>query len=82
MNKRQRKKWVMKNVSKLYDAVFEQGRFSKNMAIVCGRDLQGRRILTTMMVKRQQHEFSPFEPVRVSLDGYAIDRKVMEERSS
>ena len=28
MNKRQRKKAVMKNVSKLYDVVFERGRFS------------------------------------------------------
>lgn len=34
MNKRQRKKAVMKNVSKLYDVVFERGRFRKDMAIV------------------------------------------------
>lgn len=82
MNKRQRKKVVMRNISNLYDTVFERNRFRKNVAIVCGTDLQGRRTLTTMMVERQQHEFSPFEPVRVSLDGYAIDQKVVEERSS
>lgn len=36
MNKRQRKKAVMKNVSKLYDVVFERDRFRKDMAIVGG----------------------------------------------
>ena len=34
MNKRQRKKWVLKNVLKYYDVVFERGRFRKDMAIV------------------------------------------------
>lgn len=36
MNKRQLKKTVMRNVSKLYDVAFEQGRFRKDVAIICG----------------------------------------------
>ena len=37
MNKRQRKKTVMRNVSKLYDMAFERNRFRRDVAIVCGR---------------------------------------------
>lgn len=47
MNKRQRKKAVMKNVSKLYDVVFERDRFRKDMAIVGGRGPQGEKILAS-----------------------------------
>nr|DAK31615.1 MAG TPA: hypothetical protein [Caudoviricetes sp.] len=77
MNKRQLKKAVMRNVSNLYSEVFEQGRFSKDMAIVCGRDQRGKRMLTTMMVNRTIHEFSPYEAVGVTLEGYVIKRKVI-----
>lgn len=38
MNKRQRKKWVLKNVLKFYDMVFERDRFRRDVAIVCGRN--------------------------------------------
>ena len=37
MNKRQRKKAVMKSVSKYYDVVFERGRFRKRYGY-CLRD--------------------------------------------
>ena len=58
MNKRQRKKAVMKNVSKLYDVVFERGRFRKDMAIVCGMDSQFRRTLSTVMVAQSRYKWS------------------------
>lgn len=54
MNKRQRKKSVMRNVSKLYDVVFEQSLFRKDMAIICGMDPLFRRTLSTVMVKQTQ----------------------------
>lgn len=78
MNKRQRKKAVMKNVSKLYDVVFEEGRFSKDMAIVCGMDPLCRRTLSTLMVKKSRYEWSFGELTEISLEGYVTDRKVIE----
>lgn len=77
MNKRQLKKSVMRDVSKLYDVVFEQGRFRKDMAIVCGRGARGQRTLTTMMIQSQRHEFSPYETMSISLEGYVVNRKVV-----
>ena len=78
MNKRQRKKAVMKNVSKLYDVVFEQGRFRKDMAIICGMDPLCRRTLSTVMVKQGQYEWSFGELTEISLEGYVTDSKVIE----
>mgnify|MGYP004611989729 CR=1 FL=1 len=77
MNKRQLKKSVMRDVSKLYDVVFEQGRFRKDMAIICGRGARGQRTLTTMMIQSQQYEFSPYETMSISLEGYVVNRKVV-----
>lgn len=77
MNKRQLKKSVMRDVSKLYDVVFEQGRFRKDMAIVCGRGARGQRTLTTMMIQSQRYEFSPYETMSISLEGYVVNRKVV-----
>lgn len=79
MNKRQRKKTVMRNVSRLYDMAFERERFRRDIAIICGRGARGQRTLTTMMVKSQRYEFSgvPFETMGISLEGYAVDRKVI-----
>ena len=54
MNKRQRKKWVLKNVLKFYDMVFERDRFRRDVAIVCGRNQKGKRMLTIMMIKSQR----------------------------
>ena len=51
MNKRQRKKAVMKEVSRFYDVVFERGRFRKDLAIVCGMDHRFRRTLSTVFIK-------------------------------
>lgn len=82
MNKRQLKKAVMRNVSNLYSEVFEQGRFSKDMAIVCGRGPRGKRMLTTMMVKRTVCEYAPFKAVGITLEGYIADCQAIEERSS
>lgn len=67
----------MRNVSNLYSEVFEKGRFRQDMAIVCGRDQRGKRMLTAMMVNRTIHEFSPCEAVGITLEGYAIKRKVI-----
>ena len=78
MNKRQRKKAVMKNISKLYDVVFEQGRFSKDVAIVCGMDPMFRRTLSTVIVKQGRYEWSSGELTEISLDGYVTDRKTIE----
>lgn len=82
MNKRQRKKTVMRNVSKLYDMAFERKRFKRDVAIICGRGLRNTRVLTTMAVKRAVYEYAPFEAVGITLEGYAVDRKVIQERSS
>lgn len=82
MNKRQRKKAVMKNVSKLYDVVFEQGRFRKDMAIICGMDPLFRRTLSTVMVKQSRYEWSFGALIEISLDGYVTDHKVIEGRGS
>lgn len=45
MNKRQLKKHVMKNVSKLYDMAFERERFRRDVAIICGRGPGNTRAL-------------------------------------
>lgn len=82
MNKRQRKKAVMKNVSKLYDVVFERGRFRKDMAIVCGMDPLFRRTLSTVMVKKSRYEWSFGELTEISLEGYVIDREIIKERTN
>lgn len=82
MNKRQRKKTVMRNVSKYYDVVFEQGRFRKDMAIICGMDPLFRRTLSTVMVKQSRYEWSFGELIEISLDGYVTDHKVIEGRGS
>ena len=78
MNKRQRKKAVMKNVSKLYDVVFERSRFRKDMAIVCGMGPRCRRILSTVIVKQGRYEWSFGELTEISLEGYVTDSKVIE----
>lgn len=82
MNKRQRKKSVMRNVSKYYDVVFEQGRFRKDMTIICGMDPLFRRTLSTVMVKQSRYEWSFGELIEISLDGYVTDHKVIEGRGS
>lgn len=78
MNKRQRKKSVMRNVSKLYDVVFEQGRFRKDVAIVCGMDPMFRRTLSTVMVARSRYKWSCGELTEISLEGYVTDNNVIE----
>lgn len=82
MNKRQQKKSVMRNVSKLYDMAFERERFRRDVAIICGRGLRNARVLTTMVVKRTVFEYAPFEAVEITLEGYIADRQVIQERSS
>ena len=78
MNKRQLKKAVMRNVSKHYDLVFEQGRFRKDLAIVCGMDPLFRRTLSTVVVKNSRYEWSFGELIEISLEGYVTDRKTIE----
>lgn len=82
MNKRQRKKSVMRNVSKLYDMVFERKRFRRDVAIFCGRGPRNTRALTTVVVKRAVCEYYPLEAVGITLEGYIADRQEIEERSS
>lgn len=77
MNKRQRKKSVMRNVSKLYDVAFERERFRRDVAIICGRGARGQRTLTTMMIESWRYEFSPYETMGISLEGYVVNRKVI-----
>lgn len=77
MNKRQRKKSVMRNVSKLYDVAFERERFRRDVAIICGRGARGQRTLTTMMIESRRYEFSPYETMGISLEGYVVNRKVI-----
>lgn len=82
MNRWQRKKWVMKNVLKFYDMVFERDRFRRDVAIVCSRSPKGKRMLTIMMIKSHRYEYNPGECLGISLEGYAMDRKVLEEQDS
>lgn len=82
MNKRQRKKAVMRNVSKFYDMAFGRERFRRDVAIICGRGPGKTRVLTTKVVKRTVFEYAPFEAVGITLEGYTADRKVIQERSS
>lgn len=82
MNKRQRKKWVLKNVLKFYDMVFERECFRRDVAIVCGRGPRNTRALTTVVVKRTVYEYAPFEAVGITLEGYIADRQEIEEQSS
>lgn len=77
MNKRQLKKSVMRNVSKLYDVAFERERFRRDVAIICGRGARGQRTLTTMMIESWRYEFSPYETMGISLEGYVVNRKVI-----
>ena len=78
MNKRQQKKSVMRTVSKLYDVVFEQGRFRKDVAIVCGMDPMFRRTLTTVVIKQGRYEWSLGELTEISLEGYVTDNNGIE----
>lgn len=82
MNKRQLKKSVMRNVSKLYDMAFERDCFRRDVAIICGRGPRNTRALTTMVVKRTVCEYAPFEAVGITLEGYIADCQAIEERSS
>lgn len=78
MNKRQLKKTVMRNVSKLYDVAFEQGRFRKDVAIICGMGPMFRRTLTTVVIKQSRYEWSFGELLEISLEGYVTDQKTIE----
>lgn len=80
MNKRQLKKSVMRNVSKLYDVAFERERFRRDVAIICGRGPRNKRALTTMVVEITACELAPYEAIGITLEGYIVDRKVIEER--
>lgn len=80
MNKRQRKKWVLKNVLNIYDMVFERERFQRDAAIVCGRSPRGKRTLTIMAITSSQYEYSTNEILRMSLEGYVIDCEVLQEQ--
>ena len=82
MNKRQLKKSVMRNVSKLYDMAFERNRFRRDVAIVCGRGPRNTRALTTVVVKRTVCELVPSGAVGITLEGYIVDRQVIQERGS
>lgn len=74
MNKRQRKKAVMKEVSRFYDVVFERNRFRKDLAIVCGMDKHS----TSVMVKQTKYEWGYGEFLEISIEGYVADRKRIE----
>lgn len=78
MNKRQRKKVVMRNISNLYDVVFERNRFRRNAAIVCGRGPRGEKILATMLINNGEYEYSTGELMGISLEGYATGCRVIE----
>lgn len=82
MNKRQKKKTLMRSISNLYSEVFERGVYNKDVAIVAGVGPRGKRMLTTVMIKGYQYEFVPDEIVGVTLEGYIADRKVIEGRGS
>lgn len=79
MNKRQRKKAVMKEVSRFYDVVFERNRFRKDLAIVCGIDNRFRKVLTSVMVTQTKYEWGYGEFLEISIDGYVADRKRMRQ---
>ena len=78
MNKRQRKKTVMRNISNIYDIAFERNRSRKNVAIVCGRSPRGEKILVTMVVKGGEYEYTAGELMGISLEGYATGCRVIE----
>ena len=83
MNKRQKKKTLMRSISNLYSEVFERGVYNKDVAIVAGVGPRGKRMLTTVMIKGYQYEFVHYEGiVGVTLEGYIADRKVIEGRGS
>lgn len=52
------------------------------MAIVCGRNQKGKRMLTIMMIKSQRYEYNYGEYLGISLEGYAVGRELLEERES
>lgn len=78
MNKRQRKKVVMRNISNLYDIVFERNRFRKNVAIIGARGPRGEKILATMLIKNGEFEYNAGELLGISLEGYATGCRVIE----
>lgn len=77
MNKRQRKKVVMRNISNLYDIAFERNRFRKNVAIIGARGPRGESILTTMLISNGEYEYDG-EFMGISLEGYATGCRVIE----
>lgn len=78
MNKLQRKKSVMRNISKLYNEIFENGRFNKDAAIIAGVDPRGQRMLTTVFITSYQYEFTTDAIFGVTLEGYLTDREVIK----
>lgn len=78
MNKRQRKKAVMKSVSRLYDVALERGRFRKDVAIVCRMDPLFGRTLSTVIVEQDRNKWSCGELTEISLEGYVTDNNVIE----
>lgn len=78
MNKRQRKKAVMRNISNLYDVVFERNRFRKNAAIIGARGPQGEKILATMLIDNGEYEYIAGRLMGISLEGYATSCQIIE----
>lgn len=78
MNKRQRKKAVIRNISNLYDVVFERNRFRKNAAIIGARGPQGEKILATMLINNGEYEYVAGKLVGISLEGYATSCQIIE----
>lgn len=73
MNKRQRKKYIMRALSKAYDRSVEN-RHEGSVFIATQKQLiTGQKILVVGVTESVNVEFKPFETVGISIEGYGTE---------
>lgn len=73
MNKRQRKKYIMRALSKAYDRSVEYKREGSVFIATKKRLITGQKILVVGVTENVNVEFNPFETVGISIEGYGTE---------
>lgn len=73
MNKRQRKKHIMRALSKAYDRSVESKREGSVLIATQKQLVTGQKILVVGVTESINVEFNPFETIGVSIEGYGTE---------
>ena len=77
MNKRQRKKQLLREFSKLYDKSFKYGGFKRNMSIATFRDKRGMSRMFLILNKSIDYRFGYDDLAETCFDGYCLESKTL-----